>query len=561
MWSSSSRGNRGSDFLETRETPLTFFSDVRVRHYKMAGLVETMLKLRGDSSWLTADSLRHEQIDAFPGKTRLRAGQVESGDRHFNRSPQMREDGFERRTMSAVLFALLFAPFAQAQQKWTRTYGGTEEDEGRSVQQTLDGGYIVAGKTASYGAGYDDFYLIKTNASGDTLWARTYGGTVRDWGWSVVQTPDIGYIIAGQTTSFGAGDKDYYLVKTNASGDTVWTRTYGGTGMDEGRSVQLTSDGGYIVAGVTTSFGAGSYDFYLVKTNAVGDTLWTRTHGGTNEEVCYSVRRTFDGGYVVVGYTASYGAGNEDVYLVKTDAVGDTEWTRTYGGLGNDIGFSVQQTPDSGYIIAGYTASYGAGNGDVYLVKTNSSGDTLWTRTYGGTNEEMGYSVQRTLDGGYVVAGKTASFGQGNGDVYLLKTNASGDTLWTRTWGGVGVDFANSVQQTSDGGYIVAGYTAPPAGSGDVYLVKTDADGSAAVAEPGSSRQLEAGSIIALPNPFTSFARIPGHEDERFSLYDISGKVVGMCRGDRVAEGLSPAVYFIKPGGERCEPVRIVKVR
>jgi hypothetical protein len=473
----------------------------------------------------------------------------------------MRKDGFQMRTMSGVLFVLLFASFVQAQQRWTRTYGGSDEDEGRCVQQTLDGGYIVAGQTASFGAGYDDFYLIKTNASGDTLWARTYGGSVRDWGWSVLQTPDTGYIILGQTSSFGAGDKDFYLVKTDASGSVVWDKTCGGTGLDEGRCVQQTLDGGYILAGYTTSFGAGSYDFYLVKANAVGDTVWTRTYGGTNEDVGYSVRPTLDSGYVMVGYTASFGAGNQDVYLVKTNAVGDAEWTRTYGGLGNDIGFSVQQTPDSGYIIAGYTASYGAGNGDVYLIKTNSSGDTLWTRTYGGTGEEMGYSVQQTLDGGYVVAGKTASFGQGNGDVYLIKTDSSGNTLWTRTWGGAGVDFGNSVQQTSDGGYIVTGYTAPPAGAGDVYLIKTDANGSVSLEEPGSSRPVAAGSMKATPNPFTSYARIPGHEAERFDLFDISGKLVGTYAGSRVGEGLAPAVYFIKPGGEPGISLRIVKVR
>jgi hypothetical protein len=468
------------------------------------------------------------------------------------------------KTMSAVILALLTVSFAPAQQTWTRTYGGTDEDEGRCVQQTLDGGYIVAGKTASFGAGYDDFYLIKTNASGDTLWTRAYGGSVRDWGRSVLQTPDSGYLIAGYTTSFGAGNGDIYLVKTSASGNFIWGKPCGGTGLDEARSVQITSDSGrlaYIVAGYTTSFGAGSYDFYLVKTDSSGDTLWTRTYGGTNEEMGYSVRRTLDSGYVVAGYTASFGAGGSDVYLVKTDTIGDTMWTRTYGGIGNEIGFSVQQTSDSGYIIAGYTASFGSGNGDVYLIKTDTIGDTMWTRTYGGVNEDMGYSVRQTPDGGYIVAGKTASFGSGNSDVYLIKTNASGDIVWTRTWGGSGVDFANSVEQTSDGGYIIAGYTAPPTGTGDVYLIKTDANGSVGLEEPGSSRQVAAGGFKVTPNPFTSFARIPGHEAERFSLYDISGKKVVTCPGNRVGEGLSPAVYFTKLDGEQGTPTRLVKVK
>ncbi len=468
------------------------------------------------------------------------------------------------KTIGVVLFALLFASFVQAQQRWTRTYGGTEEDEGRSVQQTLDGGYIVAGKTASFGAGYDDVDLDQPDAAGETLWTRTYGGVVRDWGWSVLQTPDTGYIIAGYTTSYGSGNGDIYLVKTDAAGNYVWGQPIGGTGLDEGRSVQLTTDSiflAYIIGGSTTSSGAGSYDFYLVKTTAGGDSIWTRTYGGTNEDVSYSVLRTLDSGYVMVGYTASYGVGGQDVYLVKTNAVGDTMWTRTYGGIGNDVGYSVQQTPDSGYIIAGYTASYGAGNNDVYLIRTNASGDTLWTRAYGGRNDEQGNFVRQTFDGGYVIAGQTMSFGAASQNAYLIKTDASGDTLWTRTWGGNGVDFANSVEQASDGGYIIAGYTAPPAGSGDVYLIKTDADGSVSVEEPRSSRRAAAGSMRATPNPFTSFARIPGHEAERFEFYDALGKRVGTYLGSRIGQGLAPAVYFVKPEHEHSRSLRIVKAR
>jgi hypothetical protein len=479
----------------------------------------------------------------------------------LHKNSQMRKEGFEMKTMSTVLFALLLASFGPAQQRWTKTYGGADEDEGRSVRQTLDGGYIVAGKTASYGAGYDDFYLIKTDSSGDTIWTRTFGGAVRDWAWSVLQTPDSGYIVAGQTSSSGAGDKDYYLVKTDAAGSFVWGNTIGGAGLDEGRSVQLTTDSiylAYIVGGYTTSSGTGSYDFFLVKTTAGGDTIWTGTYGGTNEDVSCSVLRTLDSGYAMVGYTASFGSGDQDVYLVKTNAGGETTWTRRYGGPGNEIGYSVQQTPDSGYIIAGHTDAHG---GDVYLIKTNASGDTLWTRTYGGPNDDQGNSVRQTSDGGYIIAGQTMPYSGSPYDVSLIKTNASGDTLWTRTWGGSGVDFANSVEQTSDGGYIIAGYTAPSAGAGDVWLIKTDANGSVSVEEPGSSRQGAAGSIKARPNPFTSFARIPGHETEQFSLYDISGELVGTCSGNRVGEGLAPAVYFIKPGDGPGMSLRVVKVR
>jgi len=367
---------------------------------------------------------------------------------------------------------------------WTRTYGGSDYDGGHSVQQTSDGGYIIAAYTQSFGAGLSDVYLVKTDSSGDTLWTRTYGGSASDQGYSVQQTTDSGYIIAGYTRSFGAGYEDVYLVKTDSYGDTLWTRSYGGSGDDQGYSVQQTSDGGYIIAGYTSSFGAGYRDFYLLKTDSSGDTLWTRTYGGSYTDVGHSVQQTSDGGYIIAGETTSFGAGSYDVYLVRTDSDGDTLWTRTYGGTDPDYGYSVQQTSDGGYVAAGMTESFGAGESDVYLVKTDSSGDSLWTGTYGGGayDYEEGYSVQETSDGGYIIAGVAWSAGVGY-DVYLVRTESSGESLWSRTYGGSNDDYGWSVQETSDGGYIVAGYTESfGAGYADVYLVKT-AGGVAMVCE------------------------------------------------------------------------------
>ena len=468
------------------------------------------------------------------------------------------------KSMRAALFVLLLVSFANAQQRWTKTYGGASYDVGNSARQTSDGGYIIVGGTSSYGHGFPDLdmWLIKTNASGDTLWTRTYGGTHNDFGAAVRQTSDRGYIIAGYTLSFGAGSYDVWLIKTDSSGETLWTRTFGGAVDEEGCDVQQTLDGGFIVAGYTTSFGAGGCDVYLVKTNASGDTLWTRTYGGTGADVGNSVEQTADSGYIVAGYTNSFGAGGNDVYLIKTNAAGDTTWTRTGGTSADDLGYSVRQTSDRGYIIAGNTSSSVADSDDVYLIKTNASGDTLWTRTYGGTGTDWGYSVGLTSNGGYVIAGLTSSFGSGNADVYAIKMSASGDTLWTRTFGGTGRDVGLSVQETSDGGCVIAGFTSSfGAGGFDVYLIKTDANGNAGIEELEDSRQETAGNMRATPNPFTSFARIPGHEAERFNLYDISGKWLETCRGDRVGEKLSPGVYFISPDGTHSQSVRIVKVR
>jgi hypothetical protein len=460
-----------------------------------------------------------------------------------------------------LLLALAFALPAFSQQRWQRAYGGGNADCGESVQQTSDGGYIVAGFSTSFGNG-TQVYLVKTNASGDTLWSKTYGGTGTDWGRSVQQTSDGGYIIAGWTTSFGAGMEDVYLIKTNNQGNTLWTKTYGGTNGDWGSSVQQTSDGGYIIAGYTESFGAGNRDVYLIKTNSQGDTLWTKTYGGTGLDGGSSIQQTSDGGYIIAGSTHSFGAGRYDVYLIKTNASGDTLWTRTYGGTNDDFSQSIWQTSDGGYIVSGFTLSFGAGGYDVYLIKTNASGNMLWTRTYGGVSTDWGWSIQQTTDGGYIIGGNTDSFGDSS-QVYLVRTNASGDTLWTRTYGGAGNEAGYSVQQTSDGGYIVAGYTSSfGAGYDDVYLIKTDAYGNVGVESPirkvdgSASRPLQ-----VTPNPFSSFATLPGHSSDRFTLYDVSGRRVGVYRGDRIGEGLKAGVYFLRAESGDGKPVRIVKVK
>jgi hypothetical protein len=407
-----------------------------------------------------------------------------------------------RKLLMFVLLVFLYCPAFAQEALWSRTYGGSsDEDFGWSVQQTTDGGYIVTGYTYSFGAGEGDVYLIKTDSLGDTLWTRTCGGSDREWGRSVQQTTDGGYIVVGSTRSFGAGEGDVYLIKTDSNGDTLWTRTYGGSdGGDGGGSVQQTTDEGYIVAGVTSSFGAGESDVYLIKTDSLGDTLWTRTYGGSGEDCGRFVLQTKDGGYMVAGYTYSFGAGNRDVYLIKTDPTGDTLWTRTYGGSGWDEGTSVQQTTDGGYVVAGRTDSFGVGYWAVYLIKTDSNGDTLWTRTYGGSSGDVSNSVQQTTDGGYIVAGETNSFGAGEDDVYLIKTDSLGDTLWTRTYGGSSWEQGSSVQQTTDGGYVVAGWTHSfGAGGGDFMLTKLDSLGNTCMGEFVSSTVMSEPCSVTSP--------------------------------------------------------------
>ena len=321
--------------------------------------------------------------------------------------------------------------------EWSKTFGGTGTDGLVSVQQTSDGGYILAGCTDSYGAGSRDFWLVKTDSNGNKLWDMTFGGTECDVANSVQQTSDGGYILTGKTSSYGAGNEDFWLVKTDSNGSKQWDKTFGGTNSDEAASVQQTSDGGYILAGFTTSYGGGFSDFWLVKTDSDGNKEWDKTLGGSSYECAQSVQQTSDGGYILAGCTDSYGAGSRDFWLVKTDSNGNKLWDMTFGGTECDVANSVQQTSDGGYILAGYTDPCGGGGGscDIWLVKTDSDGDKEWDKTLGGSSHESAYSVQQTSDGGYILAGYTDSYGGGSCGAWLIKVgDAPTPISYIRVW-------------------------------------------------------------------------------------------------------------------------------
>jgi len=351
---------------------------------------------------------------------------------------------------------------------WEKAYGS---GVGNSVEQTTDGGYIVVGYTPETDR---DIYLIKTNAEGDSIWSRRFGGYDRDIGCSVAQTPDSGYIIAGYSRSFGAGDYDVWLLKTDAAGDTLWTRLYGGDGNDIGNCVVPTFDGGYAVIGWTPE---NEGDFYIIRTDSAGDTLWTKTYGGSNYDCGSSIVQTSDSGFIMVGETMDFGGADSAMLAIKTDAEGEVIWTKTYGGDRWDWGTSVAQTSDGGYIFSGFTYSFGIDPG-LYLVKTDSAGDTVWTRKFSGSAPGMGESVTQTLDGGYVIVGSKRDSIMSDLDIYLVKTDSDGDTMWTRTLGGSEDDQGFSVRQTSEGGFVITGLSESLGGyASHVYLANTDSMG------------------------------------------------------------------------------------
>jgi hypothetical protein len=375
-----------------------------------------------------------------------------------------------------ITFALLFSNNVflgiSSETIFNQTFGGSGEDVARSVQQTSDGGYIAAGWTTSFGAGAADFWLVKTDSNGNMMWDRTYGGPSEDKAYSVQQTSDNGYIVTGISTSYGAGLVDFWLVKTDANGIVMWSRTYGGAGDDYAFCVRQVNDEGFIVAGHTDSLGAGNSDFWLIKTDSNGIMQWNKTYGGAGSDKAFSVAQTANGGYAVAGETDSLGAGNLDVWLIKTDSNGNMMWDRTYGGANIDTARSIQETIDSGYVIAGWTNSFGAGGTDFWLLKADSLGYLQWNKTYGGAYDEEANEVRQTSDGGFVIAGSTTTYGLGGWDFWQVKTGVTGNEEWTQPNGGTLDERAYSIKQTSDGGYIIAGSTESFGAGLDFWLTK-----------------------------------------------------------------------------------------
>ncbi len=360
---------------------------------------------------------------------------------------------------------------------WAKTYGGSSYEEAYFIQQTSDGGYIVVGYTNSFGAGSTEILIIKLGANGTVSWAKTYGGSSSDYANSIQQTKDNGYIVAGYTYSFGAEGTDILIIKLGADGTVDWAKTYGGSNDDYAYSIQQTSDGGYIVAGHTWSFGAGNYDLFVIKLDENGTVSWAKTYGEISNDWANSIQQTSDG-YIVAGSTYSFGA-SVDFLVIKLDASGAVSWAKTYGGSsGDDWAYSIQQTSDGGYIVAGYTDSFGEGFYDLFVIKLDASGAVSWKKTYGGSSYDRAFSIQQTSDGGYIVAGYTNSFGAGNNDILIIKLDADGTVSWAKTYGGSsGDDWAYSIQQTSDGGYIVAGSTYSFGAGADFLVIKLNSNG------------------------------------------------------------------------------------
>jgi len=282
---------------------------------------------------------------------------------------------------------------------------GSSTDYGYSVIESSDGGFVVTGSSSSYGGSDYDIILVKFDSSGNELWTKTVGGSSTDYGQSVIESSDGGFVVTGYSRSYGGSDIDIILVKFDSTGNELWTKTVGGSSSDSGQSVIESSDGGFVVTGTSSSYGGSDNDIILVKFNSTGNELWTKTVGGSSWDFGNSVIESSDGGFVVTGYSQSYGGSDRDIILVKFDSTGNELWTKTVGGSSNDSGNSVIESSDGGFVVTGYSYSYGGSDSDIILVKFNSTGNVLWTKTVGGSSSDYGSSVIESSDGGFVVTG------------------------------------------------------------------------------------------------------------------------------------------------------------
>jgi len=416
--------------------------------------------------------------------------------------------------ISAILSILIFWNNLNAQPaiEWEKNYGGSGSEIAYDVKQTEDGGYIVAGRSSSNdfdiigNIGESDYWILKLDVTGNLEWKKNYGGTSLETAYSIEITEDDGYIIAGFTYSNDGnvnnnkGDSDYWIVKLDLSGNLEWERNYGGSKRDWARSIQQTSDGGYVIAGLTESNNGdvsnnnGDLDYWILKLDIFGNLEWEKNYGGSGMDIPYSIKETKDSGFIVIGQSSSNNGdvgsnnGDSDCWVLKLDAFGNLEWEKNYGGLQLDVGFSIQQTKDDGYILAGWSDSYSLNNDNYWILKLDVFGNLEWEKKYGGTAVDQAYSIRQTEDGGYVIAGFSESSNgdlmnnNGFSDYWILKLDVLGNIEWEKNYGGSKVEQALSIEQTNDGGYIVSGFSNSSdrdvennLGSFDFWIVKLEA--------------------------------------------------------------------------------------
>ena len=387
-------------------------------------------------------------------------------------------------TASDTLIAAIRESGVINQETWVKTFGGADWELANSVQQTSDGGYILVGSTDS-NDGNGDILVMKLDWRGDILWQKSYGSDSWEWASNIRQTTDGGYILAG-TTDSTAGNGDLLVMKLNGSGDISWQKSYYHEGWEWPSEIQITSDGGYILTASATGPLDDYTDTLVMKLYDNGKVEWENIYEGNGSEWPSSILQTSDGGYVVAGSATDPADGTTDTWVIKLDEYGNIQWKQNFTGDGSNWPSQIMQTSDEGFIIAGYQSDSNSENGDFWIMKLNSDRVVSWLRAYGGESWDSAYHVYQTSGGGYIVAGSTSDLSGDYGDALVIKLDENGDVEWQKSFGGNGLEEAFSIQQTLDGGYIVVGFTdSIGEGNEDILVLKIDAYGNMGNCKPG----------------------------------------------------------------------------
>lgn len=452
------------------------------------------------------------------------------------------------------------APLTGDVQPFERILGTSEDDGSGNIKQTDDGGFIIAGSTIPPGENYKSFYLTKTDIYGKVEWTSEYGNDRDDdSGSDVEQTGDGGYLVLGTTSSWGAGGTDIMLLKFNSSGEFQWRQTYGSENNDAGNAMVATQDGGFVLVGNTVPSSGIGKNIYLVKVDEEGNSQWETNYGGSDGTDASEIIELSDGSLVIAGFIT---VGDDfQVYLLKIDGSGNLVWEKDFGGADWDIGNSVSETNDGGFIVAGYTASKGAGARDGYLIKVNSDGEMVWDQTYGFERSDELHDVVESPDGGFVAVGNTITRVTQNEQftsAFLIGADAEGNQLWSQIYGGDLNDGLGNVIIADDGGFVCAGNTSSYSKSNDIFLIKINEEGKVTGIENDySSSELEKDFTLYqnYPNPFNpeTTIRFTIGKVDRGNQNFVSLKVFDIL-GNEVRtllnEHKSPGTYKVKFDGE-----------
>jgi Tol biopolymer transport system component len=368
---------------------------------------------------------------------------------------------------------------------WIRTYEGEPRGTALDALQTPDGGYLLVGATnySHQNTSREDVHLMKTDPSGVMIWEKSYGGEDFDRGYAIIPATDGSFIILGETRSFGAGSRDLYLIQVDSDGEEMWTRTFGGPDQEEAGAIQQTADGGYILTGRTASYGAGGGDVYLVRTDEMGHPLWWRTYGGQDSDNGCAVHETPDGDFLILAEVLHgenvYTQQNPDIYLLKVDSAGNEIWSQIWERADLQSGYVLLPLSNSNYLVTGlYAVTTSDAAIDPLFLQMDGEGNIIWNRTIGDPDAtDYGMDVIQTSDGGFVLTGLSSKSGQGS--IPLIKTDAQGELVWRQNLiGGRGNRAGMKVLQAQDGGYVIVGGTGEVSRGFYTVLIKTDAEGN-----------------------------------------------------------------------------------